>query len=133
MIMAGSCSTLAVYTRHFPEVPTEQSAATRHRWALGTVRSSVPPFRNAVTIIRNGGTDSLHFKKWNEPSNFGYIGGPFLRYNLVHSSVPLFLLNKSLSECQLSQVEPFTGQNSETHSTPTRSAGSISIPIRIFR
>ena len=30
-------------------------------------------------------------------------------------------------------IEPFTGQNSEAHSTLPRSAGSISIHIRIFR
>ena len=31
------------------------------------------------------------------------------------------------------RLEPFTGQNSGTHSTPPRSARSISIHIRIFR
>ena len=39
-------------------------------------------------------------------------------------------------QCQqvyVCRLEPFTGQNSETHSTPLRSAGSISIHIRIFR
>ena len=65
---------------------------------MGTVRSSVPPLRNAVTVFRNGGTDSLHFKKRNGPSNFRYISGPFLRYNLVRSSVPPFLRYFPLSE-----------------------------------
>ena len=65
---------------------------------MGTVRSSVPPLRNAVTISRNGGTDSLHFKKCNGPSNFRYISGSFLRYNLVRSSVPPFLRYLCLSE-----------------------------------
>ena len=65
---------------------------------MGTVRSSVPPLRNAVTVFRNGGTDSLHFKKRNGPSNFRYISGPFPRYNLVRSSVPPFLRYFQLSE-----------------------------------
>ena len=65
---------------------------------MGTVCSSVPPLRNAVTVFRNGGTDSLHFKKRNGPSNFRYISGPFPRYNLVRSSVPPFLRYFQLSE-----------------------------------
>ena len=59
-----------------------------------------------------------------------------------HASAPLYTLTSRSNRSQLtaraqgwrqSKVEPFTGQNSETHSTPPRSAGSISIHIRIFR
>ena len=70
---------------------------------VGTIRSSVSLFRNVVTIFRNGGTDSLHFKKGNGPSNFCYIGCSLLRYSLTRSFVTSFLRSRFLRYFSLSE------------------------------